>query len=91
MEDKVKNNTSFKVEMKEQQIKEIVQKAIEEKLHESFNNGIMAGWDAAWITVYDNVKNMTSAKKIKEYIELKMDENKNRVKNKVDKQLVCML
>ena len=85
MEDKVKNNTSFKVEMKEQQIKEIVQKAIEEKLHESFNNGIMAGWDAAWITVYDNVKNMTSAKKIKEYIELKMDENKNRVKNKVDK------
>lgn len=45
----------------------------------------MAGWDVAWITVYDNVKNMTSAKKIKEYIETKMDENKNRVKNKVDK------
>ena len=85
MTDKVENNTSFKAEMKEQQIKEIVQKAIEEKLHESFNNGIMAGWEAAWITVYDNVKNMTSAKKIKEYIELKMDENKNRVKNKVDK------
>lgn len=85
MADKVENNTSFKAEMKEQQIKEIVQKAIEEKLHESFNNGIMAGWEAAWITVYDNVKNMTSAKKIKEYIELKMDENKSRVKNKVDK------
>ena len=85
MTDKVENNSSFNVKAKEQQIKEIVQKAIEEKLHDSFNNGIMAGWDAAWITVYDNVKNMTSAKKIKEYIELKMDENKNRVKNKVDK------
>lgn len=85
MADKVENGVSFDVEMKEQQIKEIVQKAIEEKLHDSFNNGIMAGWDAAWITVYDNVKNMTSAKKIKEYIELKMDENKNRIKNKVGK------
>ena len=85
MTDKVENSVSLEIEDQEQQIKEIVQKAIEEKLHESFNNGIMAGWDAAWITVYDNVKNMTSAKKIKEYIELKMDENKNRVKNKVDK------
>lgn len=45
----------------------------------------MAGWDAAWITVYDNVKNMTSAKKIKKYIELKMDENKNRVENMTNK------
>ena len=70
MTDKVENGVSFDVEMNEQQIKEIVQKAIEEKLHDSFNNGIMAGWDAAWITVYDNVKNMTSAKKIKEYIEI---------------------
>ena len=85
MTDKVENSVSKEIEANEQQIKEIVQKAIEEKLHDSFNNGIMAGWDAAWITVYDNVKNMTSAKKIKEYIELKMDENKNRVKNKVDK------
>lgn len=85
MTDKVENSVSKEIEVDEQQIKEIVQKAIEEKLHDSFNNGIMAGWDAAWITVYDNVKNMTSAKKIKEYIELKMDENKNRVKNKVDK------
>ena len=85
MTDKVENGVSYDVEMNEQQIKEIVQKAIEEKLHDSFNNGIMAGWEAAWITVYDNVKNMTSAKKIKEYIELKMDENKNRVKNKVGK------
>lgn len=85
MINKVENSVSKEIEANEQQIKEIVQKAIEEKLHESFNNGIMAGWDAAWITVYDNVKNMTSAKKIKEYIELKMDENKNRVKNKVDK------
>ena len=80
MTDKVENGVSFDVEMNEQQIKEIVQKAIEEKLHDSFNNGIMAGWDAAWITVHDNVKNMTSAKKIKEYIETKMEENKNRVK-----------
>ena len=85
MKDKVENSVSKEIEAEERQIKEIVQKAIEEKLHDSFNNGIMAGWDAAWITVYDNVKNMTSAKKIKEYIELKMDENKNRVKNKVDK------
>ena len=85
MTDKVENSVSLEIEAQEQQIKEIVQKAIEEKLHDSFNNGIMAGWDAAWITVYDNVKNMTSAKKIKKYIELKMDENKNRVKNKVDK------
>ena len=85
MTDKVENSAKHEIEAQEQQIKEIVQKAIEEKLHESFNNGIMAGWEAAWITVYDNVKNMTSAKKIKEYIELKMDENKNRVKNKVDK------
>ena len=85
MTDKVENSVSLEIEAQEQQIKEIVQKAIEEKLHDSFNNGIMAGWEAAWITVYDNVKNMTSAKKIKKYIELKMDENKNRVKNKVDK------
>lgn len=85
MTDKVENSANHEIEAEEQMVKEIVQKAIEEKLHDSFNNGIMAGWDAAWITVYDNVKNMTSAKKIKEYIELKMDENKNRVKNKVDK------
>lgn len=85
MTDKVENSVSKEIEAQEQQIKEIVQKAIEEKLHDSFNNGIMAGWEAAWITVHENVKNMTSAKKIKEYIEFKMDENKNRVKNKVDK------
>ena len=85
MKDKVENSVSKEIEAEERQIKEIVQKAIEEKLHDSFNNGIMAGWDAAWITVYDNVKNMTSAKKIKEYIEFKMDENKNRIKNKVGK------
>lgn len=85
MTDKVENSVNHEIEAEEQMVKEIIKKAIEEKLHDSFNNGIMAGWDAAWIVVHDNVKNMTSAKKIKEYIELKMDENKNRVKNKVDK------
>ena len=41
MTDKVENSVNHEIKTDEQQIKEIVQKAIEEKLHDSFNNGII--------------------------------------------------
>lgn len=58
---------------------------IEPKLKESFNRGIMTGYDSAINIVYEHCKSMTSANKIKKYLKSKFDESKNRVENMTNK------
>ena len=68
-------------EQNNEQLEQIIADAIEPKLKESFNRGIMAGYDAAINIVYEQCKCMTSANKIKKYLKSKLDESKNRVNN----------
>ena len=67
------------------QLERIIADAIEPKLKESFNRGIMAAYDAAINVVYEHCKSMTSANKIKKYLKSKFDESKNRVENMTNK------
>lgn len=68
-------------EQNEKTIEQIVAEVIELKLKESFNRGVMAGYDGAISIIYEHCKSMTSANKIKKYLQGKMDESKNRVEN----------
>lgn len=68
-------------EQNEKTIEQIVAEVIEPKLKESFNRGVMAGYDGAISIVYEYCKSMTSANKIKKYLQGKIDESKNRVEN----------
>ena len=72
-------------EQNNKQLEQIIADTIEPKLKESFNRGIMAGYDAAINVVYEHCKSMTSANKIKKYLKSKFDESKNRVENMTNK------
>lgn len=62
-------------ENKQLEITNIVKEAIEDRLKREFNTGVVAGWEACISTIYKNTRNMTSAKKIKDYIKQKYQEN----------------
>ena len=72
-------------EQNNKQLEQIIADAIEPKLKESFNRGVMAGYDAAINVVYEHCKSMTSANKIKNYLKSKFDESENRVENMTNK------
>ena len=53
---------------------EMIKQAIEPKLKEQFNLGLIAGWDACVATIYKACKDLTSAQAIKEYLKSKTEE-----------------
>lgn len=59
---------------------DIVKDEIEGRLKDSFNRGLMTGWDACLLTIYKQVNVLTSAKAIKTLLKCKVDAANNRAK-----------
>ena len=66
----------------ENDIKKIVQKAIEPKLQEQFYNGMMAGWSACAESLYKQAYQLNTAKEIKKM--LKTEKEKRHIKTTED-------
>lgn len=60
--------------MSEKNITDIVADSIKPKLEEARMIGIKIGFESAWEIAYEQTKNMTNAKTIKEYIKNKRNE-----------------
>lgn len=65
-------------------IKAELEKRLNADFDKYFKSGLMAGFDIAIRTVYEETKGMTSAKKILKAIKRRMDEVENRAKKKED-------
>lgn len=64
--------------MEEKELHEQIKAILEPKLKEQFFIGTKAGYDAAMLYCYRQIKDMTSAKKIIKFVKSKVDEGAAR-------------
>lgn len=67
--------------IKDKELIEVISKETEPLFKEQFINGALTGWNACLMVIKKEISNMTSSKKIKEYIDKKIEESKNRKGN----------
>ena len=67
----------------QEDLKSIVKGAIEPKLQDQFNLGIVAGFKAGCAACYEEVKGMTSAKKIIKHLREKAQKEYSKVGLKI--------
>ena len=65
-------------EIKNKELIDIISKETEPLFKEQFINGALAGWNACLMVIKKETADMTSCKKIKKYIDKKIEESKNR-------------
>ena len=65
-------------EIKNKELINIISKETEPLFKEQFINGALAGWNACLMVIKKETADMTSCKKIKKYIDKKIEESKNR-------------
>ena len=68
-------------EIKNKELIDIISKETEPLFKEQFINGALTGWNACLMVIKKEISSMTSSKKIKEYIDKKIEESKNRKEN----------
>lgn len=62
-----------------------IKKNIETKLYAEYVKGLMTGWNTCAISLYNNTKDMTSAKKIIKYLKKEKDEAMTRSLERAEK------
>lgn len=67
--------------IKDKELIEVISKETEPLFKEQFINGALTGWNACLMVIKKEISSMTSSKKIKEYIDKKIEESKNRKEN----------
>lgn len=63
----------------EKTVEQIVAEAIEPDFKKQFIRGMEAGWQACCVSLYKQIKNMTSAKTIKKVLKQKCEEAETRL------------
>ena len=69
------------LEIKNKELIDIISKETEPLFKEQFINGALTGWNACLMVIKKEISSMTSSKKIKEYIDKKIEESKSRKEN----------
>ena len=64
--------------VKDKELIEVISKETEPLFKEQFINGALTGWNACLMVIKKEISSMTSSKKIKEYIDKKIEESKNK-------------
>lgn len=64
--------------VKDKELIEVISKETEPLFKEQFINGVLVGWNACLMVIKKEIADMTSCKKIKKYIDKKIEESKNR-------------
>ena len=68
-------------EIKNKELIDIISKETEPLFKEQFINGALTGWNACLMVIKKEIAGMTSCKKIKKYIDKKIEESKSRKEN----------
>jgi hypothetical protein len=63
----------------------IISKETEPLFKEQFVNGVITGWNACLLTIKKEISGMTSCRKIKKYIDKKIEDSNNRKEKEGDK------
>lgn len=66
------------LEIKNKELIDIISKETEPLFKEQFINGALTGWNACLMVIKKEIADMTSCKKIKKYIDKKIEESKDR-------------
>lgn len=64
---------------------DIIAKESEPLFKEQFINGVIVGWSACLSTIKKEISGMTSCRKIKKYIDKKIENSNNRKEKEGDK------
>lgn len=62
----------------------IISKETEPLFKEQFVNGVITGWNACLLTIKKEISGMTSCRKIKKYIDKKIEDSNNRKEKEGD-------
>ena len=73
------------VNINDKELIDIIAKESEPLFKEQFINGTIVGWKACLMTIKKEISTMTSCKKIKKYIDKKI-ENSNQIKESGEKK-----
>lgn len=65
------------------ELEKIVEEAIKSRLEEQRMTGIIIGWNACLAAIKNEIKDLHSAKKIKQLIKEKIEESEERVRNNI--------
>lgn len=65
--------------MEDNNIKDIIEKETDALWKRAFTEGMMAGWFACCVSMYDESKDLHSAKNYRQFLRTKMEEAKARL------------
>ena len=68
--------------MEDKELQELIEKETKDLAEKSFLNGTIVGWNACLFEIKKEISSMTSAKKIKKFIDKKINESQERIKYK---------
>ena len=71
--------------MDDKELEELIQKETKELAEKQFLNGVLVGWNSCLFSIKREISDMTSYRKIKKFIDNKINESKNRI-NKEEKE-----
>lgn len=72
--------------MEDKELQELIEKETKDLAEKSFLNGTIVGWNACLFEIKKEISSMTSARKIKKFIDRKISESQERIKNNYEKE-----
>lgn len=72
--------------MDDKELEELIQKETKELAEKQFLNGVLVGWNSCLFSIKREISDMTSSRKIKKFIDNKINESKNRIDNTINKE-----
>lgn len=69
--------------MDDKELEELIQKETKELAEKQFLNGVLVGWNSCLFSIKREISDMTSSRKIKKFIDNKINESKNRINKEV--------
>lgn len=70
--------------MEEKELEQLIQKETKELSEKQFLNGILVGWNTCLFSIKKEISDMTSSRKIKKFIDRKIEESKKRVNKEIE-------
>lgn len=70
--------------MEEKELEELIKNETKELADKQFLNGILVGWNACLFSIKKEISEMTSSRKIKKFINKKIEESQKRINKEIE-------
>lgn len=70
--------------MEEKELEQLIQKETKELSEKQFLNGVLVGWNTCLFSIKKEISGMTSSRKIKKFIDKKIEESQKRVNKEIE-------